>query len=170
MKTIHHSTINSFISEEDTPKEKNTVYDTIFTKRKDGEYRDFSFGDLPKDLNPTDVISYYSDEGFYSENNSWEPHTEIQILRPRLETDEELSKRIESFRVKLERSRKQRQRMFLKLREEFEVLNASPIETRISEIQDRIDNHSEDYNESNLALLKYEVIELKKRSQNNGNN
>ena len=104
----------------DESKPKRTVHDTIFRKQYDGEDRDFPFGDLPTDLQPTDIITYESDPGYYSDNNSWDPFTKITVERPRLETDEEQAERLESSRLYLENRKKDRHSTYLKLKEEFE--------------------------------------------------
>ena len=104
----------------DTSKPKKTINDEIFEKRYDGEERDIPFGDLPTDLQPTDIIRIESDPGHYSENNSWDPNTTIRILRPRLETDEELAERLERSELFLEERKKNRYQNYLKLKEEFE--------------------------------------------------
>ena len=86
---------NFIVSEDevDTSKPRKTVHDTIFSKHYDGEQRHIPVKDLPEDLQQTDIIEYISDPGYYSENNSWDPFTQIKILRPRLENDEEYEKR-----------------------------------------------------------------------------
>jgi hypothetical protein len=112
-----------FEHEVDLSKPKRTVNETIFTKRYDGEDRDILFGDLPPYLDPTDIITYYSDPGYFSENNSWDPFTEIRIQRPRLETDEEHKERLEKSAGYLENRKRDRYATFLLLKEEFEPSN-----------------------------------------------
>lgn len=108
-----------FEHEVDTSKPKKTVYDEVFKKHYMGEEHDISVGDLPTDLLPTDIIRYESDPGYYSENNSWEPYTKILILRPRLETDDERSIRLERSRLYQEEYKQRRYKNYLKLKEEF---------------------------------------------------
>ena len=112
-----------FEHEVDMTKPKKTIHDKIFSKQYMGEERNIPFGDLPTDLQPTDIISYLSDPGFYSENNSWGPFTEIIVLRPRLETDEEHKERLEKSAGYLENRRRYRYATFLRLKEEFEPSN-----------------------------------------------
>ena len=109
-----------FEHEVDLSKPKKTVHDTIFKKHYSGEERDIPFGDLPTDLQPTDILVYNSDPGYYSDNNSWDPFTEIWVLRPRLETDEEHKERLEKSAGYLENRKRDRYETFLKLKEEFE--------------------------------------------------
>lgn len=92
-------------------------------KHYDGEDQDIPVGELLTDLQPTDIIRYESDSGYYSENNSWKPYTKIIILRPRLETDEEQSIRFERSRLFQEERKKRRHENYLKLKEEFEPSN-----------------------------------------------
>jgi hypothetical protein len=109
-----------FEDQVDMSKPKKMVYDTIFTKNYEGENREIVFGDLPTDLQPTDILVYHSDSGHYSENNSWDPFTEVTIRRPRLETDEEYEERIERSRLFLENLKEGRRETYLKLKKEFE--------------------------------------------------
>jgi len=115
-------TIRPYLFEHDvdTSKPKKTVHDEIFSKHYDGEDREIPFGDLPTDLQPTDILVYESDPGYYSDNNSWDPFTKIIILRPRLETDEEQVERLERSRLFLEERKESRRQTYLKLKEEFE--------------------------------------------------
>lgn len=108
-----------FAHQVDKSKPKKTVYDNIFRKRYDGEECDILIGDLPKDLQPTDVLTYVSDPGYYSDNNSWDAYTEVMVSRPRLETDEEQAERLENSRLYLEKRRDDRYSTYLKLKEEF---------------------------------------------------
>lgn len=112
-----------FDHEVDLSRPRKTVFDTIFSKQYDGEEQDIPIGDLPTDLHPTDILIYHSDPGYYSENNSWEPFTEIQIQRPRLETDAEHQERIERCRLYIEGLRDSRYKTYLKLKEEFDPTN-----------------------------------------------
>jgi len=109
-----------FEHEVDESKPRKTVFDTVFTKRYDGEEMHIPFGDLPTDLEPTDILVYNSDPGFFSENNSWESHTNIIVQRPRKETDEEYSTRLKLSREFLEKTKARRLEVFLKLKAEFE--------------------------------------------------
>jgi len=108
-----------FDHEVDLSKPRKTVFDTIFRKQYDGEERDIPIGDLPTDLQPTDILVYNSDPGYYSENNSWDANTEIRVQRPRLENDDEYQARLENSKIFLEKRKEDRRAIYLKLKEEF---------------------------------------------------
>lgn len=65
------------------------------------------------------VVSAY-DEGYYSENNSWDPFYFVKVLRSRLETDEEYEKRLEEGKKMKIELKNRRRETYLKLKEEFE--------------------------------------------------
>jgi len=67
-----------------------------------------------------DIISIGHDEGYYLENNSWDPHYYIYVNRMIEETDKEFEKRIESNAWHKENMRKRRYENYLKLKQEFE--------------------------------------------------
>lgn len=60
------------------------------------------------------------EEGFYSENNSWDPYMYGRIIRQRPETDEEYEERMESLKFESEQRKKSRYESYLRLKEEFE--------------------------------------------------
>ena len=99
---------------------KEIKSDVIFRKHYDGCRRWFKFEDLPKNLLPTDKIDFEKIEGFYSENNSWDDHTELIVYRDREETDEEFEKRKLFWEGKKVESKKLRYQEYLKLKKEFE--------------------------------------------------
>lgn len=68
-----------------------------------------------------DVIEIGYDEGYYSENNSWDPHYYAVITRKVIETDAEYQRRIERQEADSERYQKQRYENYLKLKAEFET-------------------------------------------------
>jgi len=105
----------------DTSKTKKVLHDEIFKKNYDGEDQEIPYGDLPTDLQPTDILVYNSDEGHQSENNSWDPFTEIMVFRPRIETNEEQIERLEKSRLYIEERKKGRYKTYLRLKEEFET-------------------------------------------------
>ncbi len=104
---------------------KHTVKDKIFTKHYNGIISYVPFSDLPKDLQPDDLIDIEKVEGYYSENNSWDAHTILTISRERLQTDEEFEK----YKSKIEKmqaeSKKERYEKYLKLKKEFESENSA---------------------------------------------
>ena len=77
------------------------------------DIKDFNFED-------EDVISIGYDEGYYSENNSWDPHYYINVSRKIIETDEQFKERIDRATRDKERYKKERYERYLKLKAEFE--------------------------------------------------
>lgn len=76
--------------------------------------------DLPTDLFPDDEINIIRDEGYYSENNSWDAHTVLVINRLVIETDEEYENRKRYEEKHKNFFKEQRYNNYLKLKEEFE--------------------------------------------------
>jgi hypothetical protein len=62
-------------------------------------------------------------EGFYSENNSMDPHFEMSVYRMVMETDEEFQKRKERAEWDAENRKKHRYENYLRLKKEFEPNN-----------------------------------------------
>lgn len=60
------------------------------------------------------------DEGFYSENNSWDPHYYAVVTRMVEETDEQFEKRQERIKQDAKWARERRYENYLKLKKEFE--------------------------------------------------
>lgn len=104
----------------DTSKPKKKIKEEIFSKQYEGEEREIPISDLPTDLEPDDLLVYSSDPGFFSENNSYDAHTIVKILRPRLENDEEYSERLRKSHQFLNKAKERRYEVFMKLKEEFE--------------------------------------------------
>jgi hypothetical protein len=71
-------------------------------------------------LEDEDLLEIGHDPGYYSENNSWDPHYFIKVIRMVLETDDEYEKRILDSKIFKEESRKRRYENYLKLKKEFE--------------------------------------------------
>jgi len=94
--------------------------DTIFEKRYDGMISYFNYGELPKDLLPTDKIFLEIDEGSYSENESWHAHSELTVTRDRPQTDAEWEESKKFWDAKAKESKEKRKEMYLKLKAEFE--------------------------------------------------
>ena len=99
---------------------KQIVHEHIFTKIYDGERKAFKVSDLPADILPTDKIEFWIEEGYYSENESYDSRTHLSVLRDRIETDEEFEKRKKFWADKKEEGRKNRYEQYLKLKKEFE--------------------------------------------------
>jgi len=82
----------------------------------EGENQDVYIKDIPSDLLPTDIINIIRDEGFQSENNSWDAFTAIEIYRMIEETDEQYEKRIQKEEREKEYLKKRRYETYLKLK------------------------------------------------------
>lgn len=98
--------------------EKKTIRDIIFREQNDRE--PIRFGEINIELRPDDVIIAGHDEGYYSENNSWDAHYFLEVHRDRLETDEEFQKRTEMEAESKKVLKKRRYENYLKLKKEFE--------------------------------------------------
>lgn len=99
---------------------KEIIKETIYSKHYSG-FPHIRYSDLPlEQLKPDDIIDIHREEGYYSENNSYDDYTMVTILRERLETDEEFEKRSKEWEVLKEESRKRRHETYLKLKKEFE--------------------------------------------------
>tara|TARA_R110000868_G_C10618428_1_gene742018 strand:- start:56 stop:361 length:306 start_codon:yes stop_codon:yes gene_type:complete len=99
---------------------KETVREQIFVKHYDGIITGFPFSDLPKDILPDDIIDLQKTEGYYSENNSWDDHTDLVVYREREETDFEFAKRKDKWNKKMNELRDGRLKLYEKLKKEFE--------------------------------------------------
>jgi hypothetical protein len=67
-----------------------------------------------------DIIEIGYDEGFYTENNSVDPHFFVTISRMVEETDEEFSERMKDIDLENKWAEEQQYKTFLKLKEKFE--------------------------------------------------
>ena len=99
---------------------KEIIHEEIFTKRYDGEIAYFEVSELPVDILPTDKIKFYTEEGYYSENESYEGSSHLIVIRDRIETDKEFEKRQKFWLNKKEEGRKSRYETYLKLKKEFD--------------------------------------------------
>ena len=99
--------------------EKRIVYDQIFMQHYEGSERDIIFGDLPKNLEDSDIIEIIRGEGFYSENESWDAFTSLIIKRPRLENDEEFAESQKKWDEKMVELKAKRHQNYLRLKKEF---------------------------------------------------
>ena len=95
---------------------RTQVFHTINSNRPItyGEVADVFF------FQPGDIITAGHDEGFYSENNSMDPHFEFTVYRMVLETDEDFNKRIERGKKDKVDMKERRRQSYLKLKAEFE--------------------------------------------------
>jgi len=98
--------------------EKKIKTETIFRVQNDHE--PIRFEEITIPLEPGDVIIAGHDEGFYSENNSWDPFYFLEINRDRLETDEEFNERVAEDIETKKYLKKRRYEQYLKLKKEFE--------------------------------------------------
>lgn len=97
---------------------KKKIDEIIFRKQHDHE--EIKFGEIDIELQPDDVIIAGYDEGYYSENNSWDAHYYLEVHRERLETDEEFERRKEREESDKVYREKRRYESYLKLKKEFE--------------------------------------------------
>lgn len=99
---------------------KEIIKEQIFIKHYDGLITGFPFSDLPQDILPTDIIDVQKTEGYYSENNSWDDHTDLIVYRKREETDLEFEKRKAKWNKRMNEQRNEREKLYEKLKKEFE--------------------------------------------------
>lgn len=76
--------------------------------------------DMIAKIKPGDIILSGYDEGHYSENNSWEGHFYFNLIRKRLETDEEFEQSKKDWKNLAENLKERRYKNYLKLKKEFE--------------------------------------------------
>jgi hypothetical protein len=98
--------------------EKKFITETIFRKQNDNH--PIKFGEIKIELKPDDVILAGHDEGYYSENNSWDAHYFLEVNRDRLETDDEFATRCQRDEQDKVWSKQRRYENYLKLKKEFE--------------------------------------------------
>jgi len=102
--------------------ERKIIREEIFSKYYNSGQADIRVSDLPKDLLDTDIIHIQRDEeGYLSENNSWDPFSELTIIREREENDEEYNQRLIRTKSEFDYMKKRRYENYLKLKEEFET-------------------------------------------------
>jgi hypothetical protein len=77
------------------------------------DIKDFQFED-------DDILHIGYDEGFVSENESWDAHYFAIVTREIEETDEEFKNRMDLNKMQQEIMRKKRYETYLKYKEEFE--------------------------------------------------
>lgn len=100
---------------------KEIIREKIFSKQYDGIRTSIPVSDLPKNILPTDSIDIEKIEGYYSENNSWDDHTNIIVYRELEETDVEFAERKLRDEKLSEQSKRQKYELYLKLKKEFEI-------------------------------------------------
>jgi len=96
------------------------IKEEIFSKHFNGDLKQIRFSDLPKDLQENDIIDIRREDGYFSENESYDAYTELVVIREREETDKEYQKRIKQETKLNEELKKRRYEHYLKLKSEFE--------------------------------------------------
>lgn len=96
---------------------KKLVNKTIFKETGNNPIPFVKIKDIIED---NDVIIAGYDEGHYSENNSWDNHYYLEIIREVLETDEEFEKRKKRVEQQKIWDKERRKQTYLKLKKEFE--------------------------------------------------
>lgn len=98
--------------------EKKLIAEVIFkASNKDNPLK---FKDIKGIVQDEDYIISEWVEPHESENNSWEGHYHIELIRERLETDEELEKRLNVDKEQSKFLKDRRYQHYLKLKKEFE--------------------------------------------------
>lgn len=98
-------------------KDKKEIKVQIF---HDIDYKNpIPFSRIKDIVQDNDIIEAGWDQGFYSENNSIDPHYYLAITRKRLETDDECQKRLEEEAMEKYMMEQRRYNSYLKLKEEF---------------------------------------------------
>lgn len=99
-------------------KERIEIQETIFHDQSDQPFR---WKDIKHvEFQDNDEIAIRYEEGFYSENNSWDGGFIAEIFRMRLETDEEFNDRMTELEKDKEFWKKKRYENYLELKAEFE--------------------------------------------------
>ena len=99
---------------------KQIIDDVIFEKYYTGERYGFLFEDLPNNLEPTDLIHFEAWAEQFHSNGGEQAGSLLKVTRKRLETNEEFEKRKSLVSKLNEESKKRRQELYLKLKEEFD--------------------------------------------------
>lgn len=101
--------------------EKIKVKEKVFSKHWEGPKDTFTMKDFEGfDLLDTDEINFEYDEGYYSENNSWDPFTELTVLRERDETNKELATRKHNIERDEKWAKERRYESYLLYKKEFD--------------------------------------------------
>jgi len=98
---------------------KKTISEEIF--RLHVNDRNITWKDIKHiEFQDDDVIDAGCDDGFYSENESWDPFNYFVVLRYRLETDKEYYERLKEEENDKEELKLRRYQNYIKLKQEFE--------------------------------------------------
>jgi hypothetical protein len=101
-------------------KIKSSVF---FSKTFSGYLHKIRVSDLPKNMEPNDIIEINRHESCHNEDDSYDAFTDLVIVREREETDEEYAARklrTEKFKEELKQRRYEN---YLELKKEFENTN-----------------------------------------------
>ena len=103
---------------EDTTPHKIKIEKEIYRKQKQNP---FTWKDLKEiQFEDDDRLEIGHDEGYYSENNSWDPHYYAVVTRMVEETDEQFKIRMGRVEANKKWARDRRYENYLKLKAEFE--------------------------------------------------
>jgi len=109
-------------------------------------HNNFTLADIHKyapGILPTDCVKIKHDEGYESDNNSWDPSYTLIVTRTRDATDEEMAKFVQSLEERKAKSKFERYEYFLQLKGEFDGLPApdEPIWDKEEEQERRRNNN-----------------------------
>ena len=99
----------------------NFIEETIYEKDFSAGTPYFKFSEIAElDLQPDDKIYFQMDDGYYSENNSWDSFSRLTIDRSRPKTESELAKDREYLEKLKAKSKAERFAQYNKLKLEFD--------------------------------------------------
>ena len=94
---------------------------TLWEKQYDCEMYVIDLSDVPAEfLVHGNLMRFEADPGYYSENNSWDPHTIVQIQKEVPKTEEELANDLQKWEKIKAKSKEERRQSYLRLKKEFE--------------------------------------------------
>jgi hypothetical protein len=102
--------------------EKKMIEEVVWEKFYDRQNGvDIKKEELPLDImQPGDILRFRHEDAFFSDNNSYDEHCHLEVIRERLETDEEFEKRKKRVEQETKMYKKRRYESYLKLKAEFE--------------------------------------------------
>lgn len=116
--------------------ERKKIRKEIFSKFFNSDSYNVRAGDLPTQLDPTDIIEIRREEAYYSENNSYDAYTELVIFSEREETDDEYATRLAELEKDKERMKRLRYKNYLRLKAEFDGIDFETIKKNDQEETD----------------------------------
>lgn len=114
---VKRSDILNFVSKPATP-EKKLIKVTVHENKQTEPFTKHYLNGLT--LEPEDTIDIHFEEGGFTSDNEWPSGWYIKVERTRLETDEELDKRISDNERITEELKERRYQRYLELKHEFE--------------------------------------------------